>query len=160
MVGRSAPSASPRGGGGPRRSSGGVAKPQGPARTLKLAKAAARAVLNAAGFASGSAAEAANAREVLAAAASAAQAYGPPDDGVESDDDEGGASGGEEGGAAAEEAEEAAAQDLAALDLSRGTEEGQPSEPSGAAEPPAAGVVAASSAGVNDVGVSNLRASN
>lgn len=148
MVGRSAISASPRGG-GPRRSSGGVSKQHGAARTLKLAKAAARAVLNAAGFASGSAAEAANAREVLAASASAAQAFGPPDDGIESDDDDCEASGGEEGGAA-EETEEAAAQDLAALDLSRGTDEAQPSEPSSAAEP-AAGVVATSSAGLKDV---------
>ena len=133
--------------GGPRRSSGGVAK-EGAGRTLKLAKAAARAVLSAAGFASGSAAEAANAREVLTTAAAAAQAYGPPDDGVESDDDDGEASGGEEGGAVAEggSAEEAAAQDLAALDLSQGADDAQSSEPSDAARS-----VAASRASIKDM---------
>ena len=85
------------------------------ASTLTLAKAAARAVLQASGFQSGAAAEAAGARDVIAAAAVAAQAFGPPDDGAScngSDED-----GGEPTHADSDEDSDSAV-DLSALDIS------------------------------------------
>ena len=60
----------------------GVVKASRAASTLALAKDAARAVLRASGFQSGTEAEAAGARDVIAAAAVAAQAFGPPDNGA------------------------------------------------------------------------------
>lgn len=86
------------------------------ASTLTLAKAAARAVLQASGFQSGAAAEAAGARDVIAAAAVAAQAFGPPDDGAScngSDDDDG-----NEPTHADSEEDSDSAVDLSALDIS------------------------------------------
>ena len=86
------------------------------ASTLALAKAAARAVLQASGFQSGAAAEAAGARDVIAAAAVAAQAFGPPDDGAScngSDDDDG-----NEPTHADSEEDSDSAVDLSALDIS------------------------------------------